>query len=254
MPTKPKSKQVRRELLNSLNSTLPARFRFNKANDNRVAVLAHSRKQQPGMTTGVSAFLKSAMDRVGAFCALLMLAPVFLVMALIVKRDGGPAFYGHTRVGQNGRKFKCWKFRSMITNSAEVLQRLLETDPEARAEWERDFKLKNDPRVTRIGDFMRKTSLDELPQLWNVLMGEMSLVGPRPVTEKELLNYGDSVKDYYAARPGITGLWQVSGRNDVSYDERVALDSQYVQNWSLVSDIVIMFKTVGVMMFKRGAY
>jgi Undecaprenyl-phosphate galactose phosphotransferase WbaP len=203
---------------------------------------------------GVSSIFKIVMDRVGAFCALTLLSPVFLALALIVKRDGGPAFYSQRRIGQNGRPFKCWKFRSMVTNSAEVLSNLLQTSAEARAEWERDFKLKDDPRITRIGAFLRKTSLDELPQLWNVLVGEMSLVGPRPVTEPELKYYGAQVKDYYAARPGMTGLWQVSGRNDVSYAERVALDSYYVHNWSLLKDVGIMFKTVGVVLQKRGAY
>lgn len=236
----------RLELYRAFTGTVPALV--NRANDNRFVAL-------PRLTSrAATSFLKTAMDRVGAACGLIALSPIFLVLALLVKRDGGPAFYGQVRVGQDGRKFKCWKFRSMGTNSAEVLKHLLETDAEARAEWNRDFKLKNDPRITKIGAILRKTSLDELPQLWNVLTGEMSLVGPRPVTEAELKNYGDKVADYYAARPGMTGLWQVSGRNDVTYDERVAMDSHYVHNWSLLNDVGIIFKTVGVMLQKRGAY
>ncbi len=203
---------------------------------------------------GARSVLKMAMDRLGALVGLIMLAPVLLVLAYLVKRDGGPAFYGQQRVGQNGRKFKCWKFRSMVPNAADVLNELLARDPEARAEWERDFKLKNDPRVTRLGALLRKTSLDELPQLWNVLVGEMSLVGVRPVTEAELKNYGDKLGDYYAMLPGMTGLWQVSGRNDVTYAERVQMDSDYVRGWSLLGDIRIIFQTIGVMLQKRGAY
>ena len=244
MLSKIRATPLRSDFLRSFTSPVPARL--DKANDNR--------RSGYHVSSGVSSFFKIGMDRVGAFCALTLLSPVFLALALIVKRDGGPAFYSQRRIGQNGRPFKCWKFRSMVTNSAEVLSNLLENSAEARAEWERDFKLKDDPRITRIGAFLRKTSLDELPQLWNVLVGEMSLVGPRPVTEPELKYYGEQVKDYYAARPGMTGLWQVSGRNDVSYAERVALDSYYVHNWSLLKDVGIMFKTVGVVLQKRGAY
>lgn len=203
---------------------------------------------------GARSFWKQAVDRLGALAGLIVLAPVLAVIAMMVKRDGGPAFYGQPRIGQNGKSFKCWKFRSMVPNATDVLKELLANDPVARAEWDRDFKLKNDPRITKLGAFLRKTSLDELPQLWNVLKGEMSLVGIRPVTQTELKNYGDKVADYYAMLPGMTGLWQVSGRNDVTYDERVELDSQYVRGWSFWSDIGIIFKTIAVMMQKRGAY
>ncbi|EUM45236.1 undecaprenyl-phosphate galactose phosphotransferase [Enterobacter sp. MGH 37] len=142
----------------------------------------------------------------------------------------------------------------MNINSKEILARLLENDPEARAEWEKDFKLKNDPRITPIGHFIRKTSLDELPQLFNVLKGEMSLVGPRPVIHEELVRYADDVDYYLMVKPGMTGLWQVSGRNDVDYTTRVYFDSWYVKNWSLWNDIVILFKTVSVVLFRKGAY
>ncbi len=199
-------------------------------------------------------FIKTAFDRFGAAMALLALSPVFLVLMYLVKRDGGPAFYGQTRIGRSGHTFKCWKFRSMIVNAEAILKDLLASDPEARAEFERDFKLKNDPRITKVGHFLRKTSLDELPQLWNVLMGEMSLVGPRPVTAQETINYGVALNDYLSVRPGMTGLWQISGRNDVTYAERVQLDSDYVNNWSFMGDIAIMFKTVFVMVNRSGAY
>ncbi len=142
----------------------------------------------------------------------------------------------------------------MVMNSQEVLQKLLDSDPAAREEWERDFKLKNDPRITPVGRFIRKTSLDELPQLFNVLKGQMSLVGPRPIISEELPRYDENVDYYLMAKPGMTGLWQVSGRNDVDYDTRVYFDSWYVKNWSLWNDIAILFKTVKVVLHRDGAY
>jgi undecaprenyl-phosphate galactose phosphotransferase len=201
-----------------------------------------------------SRFMKRAFDIVVASMLLLFLGPIFALLCYMVKRDGGNAIYGHERVGQNGKKFKCLKFRSMVTNSKEVLEKLLATSEEARIEWDKDFKLKNDPRVTRIGSFLRKTSLDELPQLWNVIRGEMSLVGPRPVIEAELERYAGDVDYYLMAKPGMTGLWQVSGRNDIDYDTRVYFDSWYVKNWALWTDIAILFKTAGVVLRRDGAY
>ena len=150
--------------------------------------------------------------------------------------------------------FPCYKFRTMVVNAEQVLQELLAKDARAAAEWQKDFKLRNDPRITRIGQFLRKTSLDELPQLWNVLKGEMSLVGPRPIIEKEVAYYSDFIFDYYRTKPGITGLWQVSGRNDTSYDQRVALDSWYVRNWSIWYDLAIIFDTIRIVLLRRGAY
>ncbi len=198
--------------------------------------------------------VKRLFDLMTASIMLLLLSPVMLALATLVKRDGGPAFFGHTRIGQNGQPFKCYKFRSMVVNSQEVLAELLANSAEARAEWERDFKLKDDPRVSRIGAFLRKSSLDELPQLWNVIKGDMSLVGPRPVIQAELERYGEDVSYYLEAKPGVTGLWQVSGRNDVDYDTRVYLDAWYVKNWSLWTDISILFKTIGVVLGRDGAY
>lgn len=206
------------------------------------------------LTKTSARILKRAFDIVVASLIILMLSPLLLFLAVWVKSDGGSSIYGHTRIGKNGRAFKCLKFRSMVLNSQEVLQELLRTSPEARAEWDKDFKLRNDPRITKVGAFLRKTSLDELPQLFNVLRGEMSLVGPRPVIDEELERYGDN-KDYYLmAKPGMTGLWQVSGRNDVDYDTRVYFDAWYVKNWSLWHDIAIMFKTIDVVTRRSGAY
>jgi UDP-galactose-lipid carrier transferase len=201
-----------------------------------------------------SRFLKRSFEIVGALSIITMLMPALAVLIFMVSRDGGAPIYGHERVGLNGRKFKCLKFRSMVVNSKEVLEEVLRTDPAAREEWDKDFKLKNDPRITRVGHFIRKTSLDELPQLWNVVRGEMSLVGPRPVIEAELERYAGDVDYYFMAKPGMTGLWQVSGRNDVDYETRVYFDSWYVKNWSLWNDIAILFKTVGVVLKRDGAY
>ncbi|GKW20891.1 undecaprenyl-phosphate galactose phosphotransferase WbaP [Pectobacterium araliae] len=201
-----------------------------------------------------SRFIKRTFDILGALAIVTLLSPVLISLFYLVFKDGGNAIYGHERVGRNGKKFKCLKFRSMVINSQEVLNELLKNNPEARAEWEKDFKLKDDPRITKVGQFIRKTSLDELPQLLNVLKGEMSLVGPRPIIEDELDKYAGDVDYYLMAKPGMTGLWQVSGRNDVDYDTRVYFDSWYVKNWSLWNDIAILFKTVSVVLKRDGAY
>lgn len=200
--------------------------------------------------------LKRIFDFFGALCGLILLSPLFAYVGWQIKRQGGPGavFFGHVRIGMNGKPFKCWKFRTMVHNSKEVLEHLLATSAEARAEWDKDFKLKNDPRITPIGAFLRKTSLDEIPQLWNVLKGEMSLVGPRPIIEAELERYAERVDFYLEARPGLTGLWQVSGRNETTYAERVALDAWYVKNWNLWYDIAILCKTVRTVLTGKGAY
>ncbi|MCO6417848.1 sugar transferase [Siccirubricoccus sp. KC 17139] len=199
--------------------------------------------------------LKRSMDVAGAATLLLLALPLFAVVALVVRADGGPAFYAHERVGRGGRRFGCLKFRSMVVDSAERLARLLETDPAARAEWEATRKLKKDPRVTWIGRLLRASSLDELPQLINVLRGEMSLVGPRPVIQAELnAHYGAAAEHYLSVRPGITGLWQISGRNDTTYAERVALDVRYAVNPSLLADVKILLRTPMAVIARRGAY
>lgn len=198
--------------------------------------------------------VKRMFDITAGTVLLLLLSPVMLGLVWAVRRDGGPAMYGHLRIGQGGRPFRCLKFRSMCIDADDRLQQVLAHDAQARSEWARDFKLKNDPRVTSVGRFLRTTSLDELPQLFNVLAGHMSLVGPRPIIEAELARYGDCANLYLQARPGLTGLWQISGRNDTGYDERVALDAWYARNWSLWTDIAILIKTVRVVLKRRGAY
>ena len=199
-------------------------------------------------------FFKRTFDFFGSSLLLFLFSPAFAYIAWQVTKDGGPAFFGHERIGRNGRAFKCYKFRSMVLNSQEVLKELLAADLQAKAEWEKDFKLKNDPRITTIGHFLRRTSLDELPQLLNVFKGEMSLVGPRPVVQAELERYGRDVIYYFMTNPGMTGLWQISGRNDVDYATRVYFDAWYVKNWSLWTDIAILFKTISVVTARKGAY
>lgn len=200
--------------------------------------------------------LKRTFDLVAAGLLLLFLAPLMAAIALKLRFvDGGTVVFAHTRVGRHGEPFRCLKFRSMVPDAKEVLERLLASDPAARAEWERDFKLKDDPRVTSFGRFLRKTSLDELPQLLNVLRGEMSLVGPRPVVTAELDRYGEARVYYLQVRPGLTGLWQISGRNDVDYERRVSLDAWYVRNWTLWYDILILIRTLLVVPSRSsGAY
>lgn len=181
--------------------------------------------------------------------------PIMLILAILTKLTSkGPIFYGHKRVGKNGKEIKCWKFRSMCVNSQEILEEILRTDPVRRAEWEKDCKFIDDPRVTKFGKFLRKTSLDELPQLFNILSGSMSLVGPRPVTEPELKKYG-KYKDYVlSVSPGLSGMWQISGRSDTGYEERISFDTYYIQNWSIWLDIWILIKTVWVVLRGKGAY
>ena len=202
----------------------------------------------------MSTTLYGAANQFAAAVLLLLFAPLMAAAAwLIWKRDGAPILFGHYRVGQDGRMFRCLKFRTMVRDSEAVLARLLREDAAARAEWERDQKLDNDPRVTPVGRFLRKTSLDELPQLFNVLRGEMNLVGPRPITFGELQRYQGTRWHYLCVRPGMTGLWQVSGRNNTSYNERVALDRQYVEGRSAWLDFGILLRTVKVVLNSEGA-
>jgi lipopolysaccharide/colanic/teichoic acid biosynthesis glycosyltransferase len=175
------------------------------------------------------------------------------VAFLIWRRDGAPVLFAHYRVGHDGKLFRCMKFRTMYRNAERMLSELLERDPAARAEWQREQKLLSDPRITPIGHFLRRTSLDELPQLFNVLRGEMSLVGPRPITVGELTRYGGVRWQYLSVRPGMTGLWQVSGRNNTSYEERVALDRRYVEERSVWMNLQILLKTVKVVVARDGA-
>ncbi|MQQ08398.1 sugar transferase [Epibacterium sp. SM1979] len=197
-------------------------------------------------------FGKRLFDLCLAVLILPILLPVIAVLAILVRRDGGPSFFGHTRVGLNGKTFKCWKVRTMVVDAEAKLQAYLADNPAAAAEWARDHKLTNDPRINKIGHILRATSLDELPQIWNVLKGEMTFVGPRPVVVAELEKYGPSVSSYLQQKPGITGLWQVSGRNDISYDERVELDVIYLHTRSLMLDLKIIAKTGLAVLDKTG--
>ena len=188
------------------------------------------------------------------FCGLMILPAILAIGAAIRLTSRGPAFYCQNRVGQDGRSFKAWKFRTMHVQSEEILRHWLRNDAELRKEWEENFKLKNDPRVTAIGRFLRSTSLDELPQLWNVLCGEMSLVGPRPIVQAEAERYGSDFSLLSRVKPGISGLWQVSGRSDTTYQDRVRLDMYYIRNWSVWLDIFILAKTCAVVLRRQGAY
>lgn len=198
--------------------------------------------------------IKRAIDIMICLAVSPFFIPLFLgLIALIKYSDRGPIFYGHSRIGFNGRVFKCWKFRSMVTNGDEVLERHFSRVPADREIWHRERKLDNDPRVTAVGAVLRKLSLDELPQIINVLTGEMSIVGPRPVVHDELEKYDRSRVHYLRARPGITGLWQVSGRSDTTYRERVKLDRYYVSNWHPILDIWVLLRTVPAVLMARGA-
>jgi Undecaprenyl-phosphate galactose phosphotransferase WbaP len=201
-------------------------------------------------------FLKKIFD---VIICILLLPFLFLIMVVfmqLIRMDSrGAALYSQERVGKNGKKFSCYKFRTMYTDAEEKLENLLVKSPEARAEWEKSWKLKNDPRITRVGKFLRSTSLDELPQIINVLEGDMSLVGPRPVTREEIdLYYKNESRLIFSVLPGITGLWQVSGRSSTSYRYRIFIDSWYVKNWNFWLDIVILLKTVRVVIRREGAW
>ncbi len=198
---------------------------------------------------------KHISDFILAFILTLTLAPfLFGLYAWVWLATDGKPIFKQKRVGQDGKIFKIYKFRTMRADAAEQLEKILAADPAAREEWERDHKLKNDPRITRVGHFLRRTSLDELPQLINVLRGQMSLVGPRPIIDEEVIDYGDYIDYYQQVRPGITGLWQVSGRNELSYGERVQLDVWYVRNWSLELDLIILTKTFVAVLLRKGSY
>ena len=197
---------------------------------------------------------KRALDILIAGTALIALLPLLASFALFIRmQDGGKAVFWQKRYGRNGRTFNCFKLRSMVLDAGERLEEILRTDPDARAEWEATQKLTNDPRITPLGHFIRKTSIDELPQLVNVLRGEMSIVGPRPIVENEIAKYGEYYRDYCSVRPGLTGLWQVEGRSDTTYAERVALDAQYARTRTFWGDIGIMLRTIPAVLFSRGA-
>ena len=198
--------------------------------------------------------LKRALDVIGATLLGIVFLPLILAVVLLLRREGGPIIFRHRRVGRNGQAFDCLKFRTMVPHADRVLRELLERHSALKAEWLLHHKLRDDPRITAVGRFLRRTSLDELPQLWNVIRGEMSLVGPRPVVREELLRYGRHLHRYLAARPGVTGLWQVTGRNDTDYRRRVVLDVYYVRRQNLLLDLYILVKTTHVVLGGNGAY
>lgn len=194
---------------------------------------------------------KKSMDLILSFIGLILLIPVFLILAILVKLDSkGPVFYAHTRKGKNRSDIKIYKFRTMYSNSDEIFESFSD---EQKEEYYKNFKLDNDPRVTKVGDFLRRTSLDEIPQLINVLKGDLSLVGPRPIVEKEICKYGQYADKLFSVIPGITGYWQSHGRSDTSYEERIEMDMYYIDNRSILLDIKIMFKTVISVIKKEGA-
>ncbi len=202
----------------------------------------------------VSNLLKRLTDVAISLAAGLFLLPVLIPIAIVVRlSDGGPILFRHKRIGRDGKEFMLYKFRSMVPDAAERLEKLLKTDPAARAEWNATQKLENDPRITPFGDFLRKSSLDELPQILNILKGQMSVVGPRPITKSETEKYGEYFGHYCAVRPGLTGLWQVSGRSDTSYETRVALDVEYVKAHSFFLDFKILLMTIPAVLRRAGA-
>lgn len=207
------------------------------------------------LASPLNRWIKYSFDFICTLIGTVIISPILLLIAAWIYFDSpGPVIFRHVRIGKNGREFGCYKFRTMCMGADKKLAELLANDAAARAEWERDFKLKNDPRVTKVGKFLRKTSLDELPQIFNVLKGEMSLVGPRPVVEAELEKYGEYLDDYFMVRPGITGMWQVNGRSDTTYEERVHMDSWYVRNWSIWIDIMLLWRTGKSVIKCKGAY
>ncbi|RUM98359.1 sugar transferase [Pseudaminobacter arsenicus] len=222
----------------------------------RVADRSFELRSRAGAEPPIGGITKRGFDIVGALSAILLLSPLLLLLAMLVKfsNGGGSVLYGHRRIGRNGEPFRCLKFRTMVENGDEVLAMHLARNPRCRAEWEATRKLQDDPRVTRVGAVLRKLSLDELPQIFNILRGDMSIVGPRPVVMDELELYGAAAECYLKSRPGLTGLWQVSGRNDVSYCARVAFDRHYVENWSFSSDLKIIVRTFPAVLSSRGSY
>jgi Undecaprenyl-phosphate galactose phosphotransferase WbaP len=199
--------------------------------------------------------VKRSFDLLFAVVFAILALPVFLaIAAAIVLESGGPVFFGHNRIGRGGRTFRLWKFRTMHVNGDEILAKHLAEDPDAAEEWHVNRKLRRDPRVTRIGKLLRRSSLDELPQIWNIVRGEMSFAGPRPIVHDEIEKYGKAYPLYAMTAPGLTGLWQVSGRNDTTYRRRVALDAAYVRHWTPGLDLQLLWRTVGVVLKGKGAY
>lgn len=227
----------------------------NKIND-LDGVLAITASQE--LLNPLNLLIKRFFDIILSLSGLIILSPVFLIIAILIKKkDKGPVFFKHKRIGKNLKEFEMYKFRTMYPDAEKRLNEMLEKDEKIKEEWFKHFKLKNDPRITKMGKILRKTSLDELPQLINVLKGDMSLIGPRPVVKKEIeLYYGEEIaKEVFSIKPGITGMWQANGRSDVEdYNERISLDLYYLRNWSLELDFIIFLKTIKIVIDKKGAY
>jgi exopolysaccharide production protein ExoY len=202
----------------------------------------------------VGGYPKRCLDIVIALSAILLTLPLMAVIAILLYIKGGSPIFSHERVGFDGRRFRCHKFRTMVPDAGGLLADLFAERPDLEEHWKTRRKLPEDPRITRVGRFLRQSSLDELPQLFDVLTGDMSCVGPRPVTEEELENYGPFIHEYQSVRPGLTGLWQVSGRNEVCFSDRVRLDLAYIKNWSLRSDLAILAKTPFALFNFKTAY
>jgi undecaprenyl-phosphate galactose phosphotransferase len=216
-------------------------------------ILAFSTRNN--LASRMNIFIKYLFEIFVGAIIFILLIPVMLIIAIAIKIDSpGPIGYSHKRIGHKGKEFDCYKFRTMVVNADELLEEILSKDAKLREEWKQSYKLKDDPRVTRIGRILRKSSLDELPQIINVIKGDMSLVGPRPIVEEEIILFGDYARDCFMVRPGMTGLWAISGRSDMDYDERARMEAWYIHNWSLWLDISILFRTIPVVFNGKGAY
>lgn len=197
---------------------------------------------------------KRILDVVGALTIGVLALPVMIIVAAVIRLSGSPVVFSHTRIGKHHEPFRCYKFRTMVPDAEEKLKKILASNPEALREWRENHKLKDDPRITRFGSFLRKSSLDELPQLWNVLVGDMSLVGPRPIVADELERYGNKARIYCSVKPGMTGLWQIMGRSSVTYSRRVSLDLLYVRQQNILTDFWILARTIGAVIRRAGAH
>ena len=229
---------------------IPDQWNAHRIDEGLPGVMVEHHLQLP-----IPQLVKRAMDLAIAMIAGIVLLPLFAVLAVAIKcTSRGPVFYGHERVGYGNTRFKAWKFRTMVQDAESAIEDYLCNNPELREEWDRDHKLRNDPRVTRIGKWMRKWSVDELPQLWNVLIGDMSAVGPRPIVPNEIEKYGDHFEMFCSVLPGMTGLWQVCGRNDTSFEDRIQLGVYYIHHWSPWMDLYLLVRTVHTVLFTRGAY
>ena len=214
-------------------------------------------KKTKKISRNIYSHIKNAFDFSASLLTIFLAFPIFIIIAILIKLGSrGPIFFVHKRIGQNKKKFNCLKFRTMHPEAEDLLKNLLSKNNDLKKEYQKDHKIKNDPRITPIGKFLRKTSLDEIPKFINVIKGDMSIVGPRPIVKEEVSKYGTSFHKVFSVRPGITGLWQVSGRNNLSYEKRVQIDKIYAQNRNFLMDLRIIFRTLGVILFPRdrGAY